>query len=156
ERATPGVDASGAMEAGSGAPVDPSSALAQASGAMSEEQAALLYDRIYVGNLKPFYGRIEPAPGVDLFELEDGGNFDGVTLRMRVFSFTKGTLSELRPFGDTRSPIVKIVLAQNMRNEVTRHVRKVPKNLASAQSERLELIEWLLKQARLESWIYDE
>ena len=146
-------DPSGAATAASGNPVGG----AQAPGAgMSDEQASKLYDRIYVGALKPEYGRIEPQDGVDLFALEDGGDLTGVTLRMRVFVRSKGTMGRILTLGSAVAPITKIVLAQNMRNEVTRQLRKVPRDVASAQNERFKLIQWLLEQARSESWIYEE
>lgn len=125
-------------------------------GSMSPEQAGELYDRIYVVGLSgAYYGRIEQQEGVDLFALEDGGDFTGVKLRLKTFSLTKRKEGSVVLFGGLGQAIEKIVLKQTTRNEVTRHVRKVPE-VASAQNERLELINWLLQQARSESWIYEE
>lgn len=122
---------------------------------MTDEQLNKIYDRLYIGSLKPNYGRIEPAKGVDLFALEESGNFAGVTLRMRVFSRKNGTLGEPWSFGADNNPITKIQLAETTRNEVTRRVRKVPEE-GTAQDDRATLIHWLMQQARSESWIYDE
>ncbi len=125
-------------------------------GAMSPEQAAKLYDRLYVVGLSgAYYGRIEPQAGVDLFELEDSGNFVDVKLRMKMFSLKKRKEGNTVEFGGTGQVITRIILKQTIRNEVARHVRKVPE-IASVQNERLELIKWLLNQARTESWIYEE
>jgi len=125
-------------------------------GPMTEEQAAKLYDRVWIANLSPQYCRIEPQDGVDLFKMEEGGDFTGVTLRARIFSRKKKTLGRVRTLGGDSlgTVITKVALADTTRNEVRRQLRKVPNN-ATKQAERLELIRWLLQQARSESWIYE-
>ncbi|MCK5942339.1 MAG: hypothetical protein KAI24_10250, partial [Planctomycetes bacterium] len=63
-------------------------------GPMSEEQAAKLYDRLYVQGLsKPFYGRLESADGIDPFDLEQRTSFDGVKVRFRIYSLKNRKLS---------------------------------------------------------------
>lgn len=122
-----------------------------APGTMSPEQAAKLYDRVWLSGLaNPEYGRIEPQPGQDLFDLEDGGDFTDVKLRVVLFSRIKRVETGARWF----DAVDRIQLRQSIRNEVKRQVRKVP-DVASAQGQRLQLINWLLEQARSESWIYD-
>ena len=125
-------------------------------GAMSEEQAAKLYDRVWIANLSPQDCRIEPQADLDLLKLEADGDFSGVTLRARIFSRKKKVLGNVVTMGgdSVGSSITKIVLADTIRNEVRRQLRKVPEN-AGNQGERLELIRWLLHQARSESWIYE-
>jgi tetratricopeptide (TPR) repeat protein len=125
-------------------------------GAMSEEQAAKLYDRVWIANLSPQYCRIEPQADIDLLKLEADGDFNGVTLRARIFSRKKKVLGKVVTLGgdSVGSSITKIMLADTIRNEVRRQLRKVPEN-AGNQGERLELIRWLLHQARSESWIYE-
>jgi|GEM_PF-2689039 len=128
-------------------------------GPMSAEQAAQLYDRLYLQNLsKPFYGVLESAEGIDPFELEQRTDFTGLKLRFRVFSLSKRKLGRSQPFGDgpTLQAISRFQVADNLRNEVTRRVRSVPMGDASRQGERLSLIEWLLEQAKTESWVYEE
>tara|TARA_R110002094_G_scaffold124619_1_gene118959 strand:- start:905 stop:3589 length:2685 start_codon:yes stop_codon:yes gene_type:complete len=126
-------------------------------GPMSEEQASELYDRLWtVGLPSPNYGRIEPQDGVDLFALEESGNFEGVTLRFRIFSRKKRKLATSAvAFGGNGQAIAKIALRKTLINEVKRQVRRVPE-IASAQNERLKLILWLLNEARNESWVYEE
>ncbi|MGC6486160.1 MAG: tetratricopeptide repeat protein [Planctomycetota bacterium] len=128
-------------------------------GPMSEEQAARLYDRLYLQGLsKPFYGVLESAQGVDPFDLEQRTDFTGLKVRFRVFSLNKRKLGRVQPFGDGPGlqAVARFAVADTLRNEVTRRVRAVPAGDASRQGERLALIEWLLEQARTESWIYEE
>ncbi|MFN3240534.1 MAG: tetratricopeptide repeat protein [Planctomycetota bacterium] len=149
----------GGAEAGDGEEVGDGEQDAQDTGVgpMTEEQAAKLYDRLYVQGLnKPFYGVLDSAMGIDPFELEQRRTFDGVKIRFRVFSLQKRKLGSPQPFGDGNQPVARFELANTLRNEVTRRVRAVPTNDASRQGERLQLIEWLLEQAKVEAWVYDE
>ena len=128
-------------------------------GPMSEEQAQKLYDRLFLQGLsKPFYGVLESAEGVDPFDLEQRTDFTGLKLRFRVFSLNKRKLGRSQPFGDGPGlqAVARFQVADTLRNEVTRRVRAVPSGDASRQGERLQLIEWLLEQAKTESWIYEE
>ncbi|MFK7739324.1 MAG: tetratricopeptide repeat protein [Planctomycetota bacterium] len=141
----------GAPQPGSGTePQEPSTR------GMDKEQAAKLYDRIWYGGLgSPSFGRIEAPVGTNLFALEESGDFGSLQMRMRVFSFKKGRLGELRTFGVKGQEIDRIQLAGTVRNEVQRRLRKVPED-GSYQDERLDLIAWLLQRARVDAWIYDE
>lgn len=128
-------------------------------GPMSEEQAARQYDRLYLQGLsKPFYGVLESADGVDPFDLEQRTDLTGLKIRFRVFSLKKRKLGRSQPFGDGPGlqAVARFQVADTLRNEVTRRVRAVPAADASRQGERLQLIEWLLEQAKTESWIYEE
>lgn len=128
-------------------------------GPMSEEQAQRRYDRLYVQGLsKPFYGVLDSAQGIGPFDLEQRTDFTGLKLRFRVFSLSKRSLGRAQPFGDAPGlqKVARFALADTLRNEVTRRVRAVPMGDASRQGDRLVLIDWLLGQARTESWIYEE
>lgn len=126
-------------------------------GGMSEEQAGKLYDRLYVQGLsKPFYGVLESAMGIDPFDLEKRRNFEGIKVRFRVFSLRKRKLGTPQPFGDGAQPIARFAVADTLRNEVIRRVRAVPTSDATRQGERLALIEWLLEQAKIEAWVYED
>jgi len=85
-------------------------------------------------------------------------DFTGVKVRFRVFSLSKRKLGRTQPFGDGPGlqAVARYRVADTLRNEVTRRVRAVPSGDASRQGDRLALIEWLLEQARTESWIYEE
>ncbi len=125
-------------------------------GPMSEEQAARLYDRLYLqGQSKPFYGVLESAEGIDPFDLEARSSLEGIKIRFRVFNRSKRKLGSPQPFGDGAQPEARYRVADTLRNEVTRRVRAVPED-ASRQGERLALVDWLLEQAQTESWIYEE
>jgi tetratricopeptide (TPR) repeat protein len=119
-----------------------------------EEQAARTYDRIWIVNQKaPYFGTIE-ADGRDLFELEERRDFEGVELRMRVYSLSRQQVGRLESFGKDERRIERIALAETLRNEVQRRVRRVPP-LASHLEDRRELITWLLDKAREAEWVYD-
>ncbi|MBX3464475.1 MAG: hypothetical protein KF830_15000 [Planctomycetes bacterium] len=119
-----------------------------------EEQAARTYDRIWiVGQRAPYFGTIE-ADGRDLFELEERRDFDGVEVRMRVYNLSRRSVGRLESFGKDERRIERIELAQTLRNEVQRRVRRVPV-LASHLQERRELVGWLLDKAREADWVYD-
>ncbi|MCC7396219.1 MAG: tetratricopeptide repeat protein [Planctomycetes bacterium] len=123
--------------------------------ATKAKRAEQTYDRVYSnGALNPWYGVLE-ASAVDLYELERTGKFDGVTLRLRHFNVETQKLDVGAPmvFGGDKARIDKIVLANTLRNDITRRIKAVPE--ASPQARR-ELIEWLLDRAREAAWIYDE
>ncbi|HEU4418336.1 MAG TPA: hypothetical protein VFT55_05315, partial [Planctomycetota bacterium] len=119
-----------------------------------EERAALLYDRLWVEGLTaPNFGMIE-TEGVDLFELERTGNFDGVVLHQRNYSVSTGKVGQVIPYGkDEKTKIAKIRLAGTLRNEITRRIRAVPPGPSPKQ--RHELVSWLLEKARGDASIYD-
>lgn len=120
-----------------------------------EARAALTYDRVYYGGLaSPQFGTIE-ADGLDLFELEERGDFTNVQLRLRKYDVTKQKLAETITLGGDQQKIDKIVLAGTLRNEIMRRERKVPE-LPSSLAERRDLINWLLEKARETSWVYDK
>lgn len=126
-------------------------------GSMSEEQAAKLYDRVWIANLSPHYCRIEADAKIDLFQLEqEGADLAGVRLRVRIFSRSKKTLGSPVTLGgdNVGSAITRIALRDSIRNTVRRALRKVPGD-AGHQAERLALIHWLLQEARNHSWIYE-
>lgn len=118
-----------------------------------ERVAALSYDRVYLEGLPnaPFFGTLLPEPGQDLLALERQ-DLDGVVLRIRLYEVEKRRSGGVRTFGAESGKITKIVLAGTTRNEVARRVRDV----GSTPAARRELVLWLLDQARVESWIYDE
>lgn len=123
---------------------------------MSEDRAARIYDRVWrVNQASPEFGTIEPQAGVDLFRLEEKGDFEGLKLRMRTFNLREKKLGRIVTFGSEGNEIARIQLAGTLRNEVTRRMRKVPL-LPSHLGELRELIDWLLLQARNEAWVYDE
>ncbi|MEZ6037717.1 MAG: tetratricopeptide repeat protein [Planctomycetota bacterium] len=126
-------------------------------GPMTDAQIEKLYDRLWVvGQANPYYGRLEQPDGVDLFALEDGGQFANVKLRLRIFSRKDKKLGNVQPFGAGASQqVARIRLAETMRNEVQRRVRKVPSD-QPAVGQRRELIEWLLEQGQVEAWVYEE
>jgi len=147
-----------AAEAGAGDGGADAAAAAQeaAPGPLTDEQLAKIYDRIWVGGLTtPFYGRLEAPPGVDLFELEESKQFGDVELRMRTFKRTKEKMEGLLVAGGGNQPIDQIQLADTLRNQITREVRKVPE-LASAQGARHKLILWLLEKARTDSSVHED
>ena len=155
----PAVELAGAGNAESGGEAGGADPQDVGVGPMTEEQAARLYDRLYLQGLsKPFYGVLESADGIDPFELEQRTDFTGVKVRFRVFSLSKRKLGRTQPFGDGPGlqAVARYRVADTLRNEVTRRVRAVPSGDASRQGDRLALIEWLLEQARTESWIYEE
>jgi tetratricopeptide (TPR) repeat protein len=151
------IDRTGAAaEQAGGQDADADSSQDVGVGPMSEEQAARLYDRLYLqGQSKPFYGVLESAGGIDPFDLEARASLDGIKIRFRVFSRSKRKLGVPQPFGDGAQPVARYRLADTLRNEVTRRIRAVPED-ASRQGERLALVDWLLEQAQTESWIYQE
>lgn len=122
--------------------------------AAQEEQAARTYDRLWYGGLaRPQFGLIEPE-NHDLFALEESGNFDGVKLKMRIYSLQQGKQGELRTYGiDAASRIDKIVLAGTLRNEIQKRVRKAQ---GYDLDKRRDLIAWLLDKAREDTSVYDE
>ncbi|MCB9878462.1 MAG: hypothetical protein H6835_12755 [Planctomycetes bacterium] len=126
-------------------------------GTLTTEQLERLYDRLWAVNQpNPYYGRIEESDGVDLFALEESGQFTDVKLRLRVYSPKDRKLGNPQPFGAGASQqIARIHLADSMRNEVERHVRKLPKD-QPAVGQRRQVIEWLLEQGQSEAWVYEE
>lgn len=123
--------------------------------AEAEARAALTYDRVYYGGLQSAqFGTLE-TEGVDLYALEERGDFSGVTLRMRRYDVTRQKVGEMLTFPGEFGKIDKIVLAGTLRNEITRRERKVPE-LPTTLLERRELINWLLDKARETSWVYDK
>lgn len=126
-------------------------------GPMSPEQAAKLYDRVWIANLSPHYCRIEAGPDIDLFKFEEpGADLTGLQLWVRIFSRTNKTLGPRVKLGgdNVGEAITKIALRDSIRNKVRRELRKVPED-AGQQAQRLTLIHWLLQEARTHSWIYE-
>ncbi|HEX5054057.1 MAG TPA: tetratricopeptide repeat protein [Planctomycetota bacterium] len=123
--------------------------------AQKEERAARTLDRIYAGGQqRPFFGRIDPE-GHDLYALEESGDFEGVELRMRLWSLSGGKFGNAQMFGTGPYKIDRIVLAGTLRNEVNRRVRKVKQD-GSNQPELRALVLWLIEKAREDAWVYDE
>jgi tetratricopeptide (TPR) repeat protein len=150
----------GGPSSGAAAPAAPSGGVgAQEPGPTTrkqrEEQAALTYDRIYViGQAGAYFGILE-AEGRDLFALEASTDFDGVTLRMRIYDVDKARLGEVRVFGNDVLKLQRVVLAGTMRNEIQRRDRAVQKTPAHLPELRGH-IDWLLATARTDARVYDE
>lgn len=122
------------------------------------DRLARIYDRVWVENLPdPYYGNVSPdGDGIDRFELAGLNDYTDVVVHLRRYSPTQGKLlSPPLTFGTARTDkVVRIELADNLRNRVGFAVRKVPEDTAHV-AQRLELIDWLLEQGRQEAWVYD-
>ncbi|MFN6145184.1 MAG: tetratricopeptide repeat protein [Planctomycetota bacterium] len=120
-----------------------------------EARAALTYDRVYYGGLaSPYFGTIE-ADGQDVFALEERTDFSGVTLRLRRYDLTRQRLAETLALGGDQLRIDRVVLADTLRNQISRRERKVP-DLPSHLPERRALVDWLLERAREHAWVYEK
>jgi tetratricopeptide (TPR) repeat protein len=120
-----------------------------------EARAARTYDQLWlVGQAAPFFGTIE-VDGRDRFDIEELTDFDGIVVKLRRYNVDTGRVGEVQLFGkDERVKVEKVRLANTLRNEVQRRVRKVPAD-AGHLKERAELIGWLLDKAREDVGIYD-
>lgn len=147
------IDTASGSAAAAGSDGPPEGEVAEPTRIERERVAALSYDRLYIGGLSnPFFGTLLAEPGQDLLALERSSDLEGVVLRMRLYDTEKRRSGAVRAFGADGPKIDKIVLAGTTRNEVARRVRDV----GSTPAARRELVLWLLDQARVEAWIYDE
>ncbi|MGE3171078.1 MAG: hypothetical protein AB7O97_00540 [Planctomycetota bacterium] len=116
------------------------------------------YDQVWIqGRNVEHFGVLRVPAGLDPFELEerDESQLQGVTVHLLEFSIDKEkVMPPEAAFGDARQPIVRIRLADTLKNEVARAVRKVPEDAAHVQ-ERQQLIDWLLLQAREDAAVYE-
>jgi tetratricopeptide (TPR) repeat protein len=78
-----------------------------------------------------------------------------VTLRLRRYDLTKQRLAETMTLGGDQLRIDRVVLADTLRNQITRRERKVP-DLPSHLPERRALVDWLLERARENAWVYEK
>jgi tetratricopeptide (TPR) repeat protein len=133
----------------------PEPAAAAPTRAELEARAALSYDRVYYNGLtSPHFGTLD-ADGLDVFALEERTDFAGVTLRLRRYDLTKQRLAETMTLGGDQLRIDRVVLADTLRNQITRRERKVP-DLPSHLPERRALVDWLLERARENAWVYEK
>ncbi|MFM1872941.1 MAG: hypothetical protein RL398_2363 [Planctomycetota bacterium] len=121
-----------------------------------EAIAARSYDRVFQQGLTaPFFGTVE-VDGMDRFDLETMQNFDGVTIRLRNYNVDTGKVGRVMVFGnDDRMKVAKVVLADSLRNEITRRTRRIPVD-GGHLDERGAVIRWLLEQAREDSSVYKD
>lgn len=125
--------------------------------AQAQERWSRVYDQVWLdGQRTPLLGWVTPV-GADRFDLEDD-KFDFAAIKIEFLQFNL-TTEKLQPVkvvfnADNQQKVVKVRLAETLKNEVGRRLRKIPADAAHGQ-ERLALIDWLLMKGREEGWVYD-
>jgi tetratricopeptide (TPR) repeat protein len=120
------------------------------------EKWSHVYDQLLVvGQTTPMLGTIK-VNGVDPFDLEDPNfDFSTVHVEFKQFSLKTESLGNVPTvFPDNGQQIKSVKLANNLKNEVTRRVRKIPRNMPCIP-ERLSTIDWLLLKGREDGKVYD-
>jgi len=116
-------------------------------------QAARIYDRV-VTQGGEFFGLLEPE-GIDRYELETLTDFSGVKFKLRGFSIKTWSLMTGPAMTWQPKEVIKIQLANTLRNEVERQKRKFTHD-AGHLADLGNLIDWLLQKGREELWVFDE
>lgn len=153
-----GVALEAPAEAAAPAPVEEPGRPVQETREQKKERYRRQYDQVWITGQSEEHFGILRAPNHDLFELEqsDEGKLEGVVVHLLEFSLSD---EKLKPpeatFGkDKNLRVVKVRLADTLRNRVARAVRAVPADAAHAP-DRDRLIDDLLLWAREAAWIYD-
>jgi tetratricopeptide (TPR) repeat protein len=122
------------------------------------ERWARVYDRVYIdGSPAPMLGVVTVKGVEDRFALEEMSDFSAVTVELLHFRQNDQRLDRtpIRWDPDDKPGVVRIALANTMRNEVGRKVRQVPADIAH-NAERLQLIDWLVEQGARDAAVFDE
>ena len=146
------------VEADAGADAQQPAPVGRQTREQKKERYRRQYDQVWITGQNEEHFGILRAPGHDLFELEqrDAGGLEDVVVHVLEFSLSE---EKIKPpeatFGaDDRLRVVRIRLADNLRNTVARAVRAVPPDAAHAL-DRERLIDQLLLWAREEGWVFD-